>query len=249
MEWIGRFSERVAIVTGGSSGIGLAITRSLLDRGSRVVIGDLNPPPNALSERSGWSFVACDVTREDDIAGVVSTAAALGSVDFLVNSAGIGPKYPIRDITLEQWSKVVAVNLTGTALAIKHAAAQMKQGSAIVNIGSLAGFSTASMGTHVYAATKGGVHALTRSLVYELSPAGIRVNAIAPGIVNTQMYDAHDAEWKRSRMNRVPAGRPADPDEIADAAVFLLSERAGYITGQTLLVDGGISAVIYSREA
>jgi NAD(P)-dependent dehydrogenase (short-subunit alcohol dehydrogenase family) len=248
MEWIGRFADRVAIVTGGSSGIGLAITRNLLDRGSRVVIGDLNPPPDSLAERSGWSFVACDVTQEDDLARLVAAAAELGSVDFLVNCAGIGPKYRIKDITIEQWSQVVAGNLTGTALAIKHTVSRMAEGAAIVNIGSLAGFSTASMGTHVYAATKGGVHALTRSLVYELSPAGIRVNAIAPGIVNTQMYDAHDAEWKRSRMNRVPAGRPADPDEIADAAVFLLSDRARYITGQTLLVDGGISAVIYSRE-
>jgi NAD(P)-dependent dehydrogenase (short-subunit alcohol dehydrogenase family) len=186
-----------------------------------------------------------DVTVEDDLAALMAAAEGLG---VLVNCAGISTKAAIDEMPAVDWQRVLDVNLTGSALAIKHAVPALKRngGGSIVNIASLAAFSTASRHNAAYAASKGGIVSLTRALVYELSPYGIRVNGLAPGIVDTPILHGHGPEWFAERTGRIPLGRLGSVAEMADVVTFLASAASSYVTGQVIVADGGLTAVMYS---
>jgi NAD(P)-dependent dehydrogenase (short-subunit alcohol dehydrogenase family) len=244
------FDRSVAVVTGAASGIGQAIAERFVAEGAYVVAADLNDA--CLESREGrWQAVKCDVSNEGDLEGAFRAADEAGMFSVLVNCAGISAKVPIDAISAEQWQHVIDVNLTGSALAIKHAVPVMKRngGGAIVNIASIAAFTTASVHNTVYAATKGAIVSLTRALVYELSPFNIRINALAPGIVNTPILQGHPPEWFAERAGRIPLGRLGSVSEMADVVMFLASDASSYITGQTIVADGGITSVMYSTDA
>ena len=242
-----RLDGTVAVVTGAASGIGRAIATRLLADGASVVAADLRDaelPGDPARRRS----VRCDVTVEGDLAALMAAAEAVGRLGILVNCAGVSTKVAIEDTPAAEWQRVLGVNLTGTAFAVKHAVPAMRRagGGSIVNIASLAAFSTASRHNTAYAASKGAVVALTRALVYELSADGIRVNAVAPGIVDTPILRGHPPEWFAERAGRIPLGRLGGVDEIAAVVAFLASGASSYVTGQTIVVDGGLTSVLYS---
>ena len=246
---MGMLAGKVAVVTGAASGIGRAIAERFLAEGASVVAGDLQAAELPGDPRR-WRSVRCDVAVEDDLAALMGAAEAAGRLGVLVNCAGISAKAAIDDMPAEQWQRVLDVNLTGSAFAIKHAVPAMKRngGGSIVNIASLAAFSTASVHNTVYAASKGAIVALTRALVYELGPHGIRVNALAPGIIDTPILRGHSAEWFAERASRIPLGRLGGVDDMADVVTFLASDASSYVTGQTIVADGGLTAVMYSAD-
>jgi NAD(P)-dependent dehydrogenase (short-subunit alcohol dehydrogenase family) len=240
----GLLSDKVAVVTGAASGIGRGIAERFAAEGAFVIGADLQATVlDAPADR--WRAVECDVSREADLARLVSDADDLA---ILVNCAGVSTKVPIDQMPAEEWRRVLDINLDGTAFAVKHAVPVMRRNGrgSIVNIASVAAFSTASLHNTVYAASKGAIVAFTRALVYELSRDGIRVNAIAPGLVNTPILQRHPPEWFAERSARVPMGRMGSVDEIARAVTFLASDLSSYITGQTIVVDGGLTSVMYS---
>ena len=251
--------DRVALVTGGSRGLGRAICLGLAAEGVRVAINyyrdlgqgiDLGDEAAELAKviRAAHGVAATtvpgDVARSDDVGEMFRAAeAALGEPDILVNNAGIWPTAYVKDMTEQQWNLTVAVNLTGTFLTCREAVrrwlAAGRRG-AIVNITSQAAFHGSTSGHAHYAASKAGVVTFTVSLAREVAPNGIRVNAVAPGMMSTEM--ARDALAKDAEryLERIPLRRIADPAEVANAVVFLASERAGYMTGATLDVTGGM---------
>lgn len=237
---------RVAVVTGGLSGIGEAIADHLVSRGARVVVGDITGPDTPV-ERDGITAVACDVRDEAQIVRLMEVADGLGSLDILVNCAGISRKESITDISVENWTAVLDTNLRGGVLAIKHASRRMiaRKSGAIVNVASIAGLSTLDSGNSAYVCTKGALIALTRSLVYELAPHGVRINAVAPGLVETPILAGAADEWKSGRVGRIPAGRMAQPSEVASVVGHLASDAAGYVNGHTIVVDGGMTSVSF----
>lgn len=240
---MGSLAGRVAVVTGAASGIGRAVAERLAAEGATVVAADLR--------EAGWTWVRCDVTAEDDLAAVAAAAEDLGPVRVLVNCAGISAKMPIEETAAADWRRILEVNLAGSALAVKHLVPAMKRagGGSIVNIASLASFMTASAHNTAYAASKGGIVALTRALVFELGPAGIRVNAVAPGIIDTPLLRAgHGPGWYAERRSRIPLGRLGTVAEIAEVVAFLAGDAAAYVTGQLLVADGGLTAVMFSAE-
>jgi 3-oxoacyl-[acyl-carrier protein] reductase len=241
---------KIAVVTGGASGIGRAIVDELVARGATVIVGDLDAPDALTQVRPGVSAVRCDISRESDLDVLIQAAEDAGGIDILVNCAGISMKEPIGALTRAAWDKVITTNLTGTAFATSKAVARMtpRRSGAIVNIASVAGFNTLGPQNAAYVATKGAIIALTKALVYELAPLGIRINAVAPGLVNTPILDSLPEEWRRTRVSRVPAGYIAKPGEIAPVVTFLASDAASYINGQTIIVDGGATSVTFIAE-
>jgi 3-oxoacyl-[acyl-carrier protein] reductase len=246
----GPLAGRNALVTGAASGIGKAIAERLVCDGALVVGADRQPASSSVPTDRLRS-VECDVTSEDDLGRAVAVADDAGGLDVLVNCAGVSTKVPIDEMSPREWQRVVDVNLTGSAFAIKHAVQSMKRrgGGSIVNIASISAFSTASVHNTVYAATKGAIVAFTRALVYELSPHGIRVNAVAPGIILTPILRGHSDKWFAERAARIPLGRLGEVEEIAAVVSFLASDAASYVTGQTIIADGGITAVMYTAQA
>ena len=157
---------------------------------------------------------------------------------------------PIDQIPAGEWERVLGVNLTGIAFSIKHASARMKQtgGGSVVNITSIAAFSTPSPYNNAYAASKGAIISLTRALVYELSEYNIRNNAVAPGMIRTPWLESLPEEWCGPRASRIPLRRFGNVDEVANLVSFRASDEASYITGQTVVVDGGLTSVIYAQD-
>ena len=245
-----RLSGRVAVVTGGASGIGLASVRRLASEGARVVVADLNADAGkrTADEVSGL-FVATDVTDPGAVDRLFAAAhSAFGSVDIAFNNAGISPPDDdsILDTGLDAWRKVQEVNLTSVYLCCKAAIPYMRaQGKgSIINTASFVAVMGAATSQISYSASKGGVLSMSRELGVQFAREGIRVNALCPGPVNTPLLQelfAKDAERAQRRLVHVPMGRFADPEEIAAAVAFLASDDSSFITASTFLVDGGIS--------
>lgn len=246
-----RLAGRVAVVTGGASGIGLASAARLAAEGARVVIGDTDAvrgPEVAASV--GGTFVPTDVTDADQVAALFDTAASTyGSVDVAFNNAGISPPEDDSILTtgIEAWRRVQEVNLTSVYLccqaALRHMVAQQR--GSIINTASFVAVTGSATSQISYTASKGGVLALSRELGVEFARQGIRVNALCPGPVNTPLLRelfAADPERAQRRLVHVPVGRFAEPEEIAAAVAFLASDDASFVTASTFLVDGGITS-------
>jgi NAD(P)-dependent dehydrogenase (short-subunit alcohol dehydrogenase family) len=246
-----RLLDRVAVVTGGGSGIGLATARRLAAEGAKVAVADLDGETGkAAAEEVGGLFVQADVTSEDDVAAMYDAAlSTFGRIDIAFNNAGISP--PEDDSILvtgmEAWRRVQDVNLTSVYLCCKHVIPHMQArgGGSIINTASFVAVMGSATSQIAYSASKGGVLAMSRELGVQFAREGIRVNALCPGPVNTPLLQelfAADPERAARRLVHVPMGRFAEPEEIAAAVAFLASDDASFITAATFLVDGGISS-------
>lgn len=239
--------NRVAVVTGGASGIGLAVVERLLSDGWTVAIIDANPTTlaEAEAELDGEDalVLACDITDEEEVAGTFDRIVdALGPVAALVNSAGIARDLPAMETSAELFRQILDVNLVGSFIASTAAVERRADDLAIVNIASVSGL-RANKGRVAYGASKAGVKMMTEVMAGELGKEGIRVNCIAPGPVETPMVTRlHTAADRNLWLPRLPLARYGDPDEIAAAVAFLISDEASFITGHTLAVDGGFLA-------
>jgi NAD(P)-dependent dehydrogenase (short-subunit alcohol dehydrogenase family) len=255
---MGALDGKIAIVTGGTSGIGEAIAKALVSEGAKVVIaGRREEEGRALEKRIGARFVRADVANEADIKAMVDrTLEWFGGLDCLVNNAGVpSPMISITEIDVATIDQVLTVNIRGVLLGVKHAARVMlPTGSgSIINIGSVAGH-RGGLSAHVYSASKGAVSALTRSAAAELGEKGIRANCISPGAIVTGIF-GKNAGLEGSKADQLagvvkerfatlqPIPRAGVPDDIAQAAVFLASDASRFVNGQDIVIDGGQTAV------
>lgn len=249
----GRLDGKVAVITGGASGIGREIARRYVEEGARVVLGDRNTTLLKEAEAEfagGCATVEMDVTVEADIERLVARAAeAFGRLDIGVNCAGLGTYAPIVEQTVEQWQLVQDICLRGVMLSIKHEARQMiaeNHGGAIINIASINARQPAE-GFSAYCTAKAGVEMLTRVAAMELGPRGIRVTGIGPGLIDTPLtgYQQNNPALRQAYLDNIPLGRVGQPRDIANAALFLASDEASWVTGDTLFVDGAELTKMY----
>jgi meso-butanediol dehydrogenase/(S,S)-butanediol dehydrogenase/diacetyl reductase len=246
-----RFAGRTAIVTASASGIGLAIARRFAAEGANVVMGDINE--DGLREQAAalgvpltqFMVQRCDVTVEDDVRALVDGAAErFGRVDILANNAGIGCWGYVTEVSYERWRRTFDVCVDSIFFTMRHALPHLiASGGAVVNIASISGL-FGDYGFAAYNAAKGAVVNLTRNLAIDHAKDGVRVNAVAPGLIETPA-----TRWMRENnavmgdyLPRMPMGRPGRPEEIAAAVAFLASDDASYISGHCLVVDGALTA-------
>jgi NAD(P)-dependent dehydrogenase (short-subunit alcohol dehydrogenase family) len=241
---------KVAVVTGGSRGIGLAVVTALEEFGASVVIADLLDEAGteaAASFASGRvEYAHLDVTDSQSVEELFSSVVTRhGSVDILVTSAGIANHQPSLELPREAWDRVLAVNATGTFWCAREAARHMAgRGGSIVAIGSMSGeLANTPQRQAAYNASKGAVHLAVKSLAIEFAEEGVRVNAVAPGYVGTELTkEGVPTEWWDDWVRRTPIQRLGRPEEIASLVAFLASDAASYMTGSIVLIDGGYSA-------
>jgi NAD(P)-dependent dehydrogenase (short-subunit alcohol dehydrogenase family) len=246
----GRLEGKVAVVTGGCSGIGLATVRRFAEEGARVVIGDVDDDRGKqVADEVDGSYVHADVTDKEQVDALFATAKdTYGSVDVAFNNAGISPPEDdsILDTDLEAWRRVQEVNLTSVYLCCKAVLPYMleQHKGSIINTASFVAVMGAATSQISYSASKGGVLSMSRELGVQFAREGVRVNALCPGPVNTPLLQelfAKDAERAARRLVHVPMGRFGEPEEMANAVLFLASDESSFITASTFLVDGGIS--------
>ncbi|GAA2430547.1 3-oxoacyl-ACP reductase FabG [Actinomadura vinacea] len=237
---------RTAVVTGGAQGIGFAIAELFVKEGARVVLGDLNlEAADAAARELGGAETAraarCDVTSAADVDALIETALeAFGSLDVMVNNAGITRDSTMRTMTEEQFDQVIDVHLKGTWNGTRKAAAVMREHKrgAIVNISSVSG-KVGMVGQTNYSAAKAGVVGLSKAAAKEMAHHGVRVNAIQPGLIRSAMTEAMPRKAWDQKMAEIPMGRAGEPDEVATVALFLASDLSSYMTGTVLEVTGG----------
>jgi NAD(P)-dependent dehydrogenase (short-subunit alcohol dehydrogenase family) len=244
---------KVAIVTGGSAGIGRAAALAFAARGASVVIADVDPRGEAVAaevkEQGGEAlFVETDVSREADVARMVQAAVdTYGRLDFAFNNAGIeGTPAPVADLTVDNWNRTIAINLTGVWLCMRAEIPAMLDsgGGSIVNCSSVLGL-TGMPAMGAYVASKHGLVGLTKVAALDYATQNIRVNALCPGVIDTEMierFTGGDPDTVESLLLMEPVGRMGTPDEVADAAVWLCSAGASFVTGHALAVDGGFTS-------
>ena len=250
----GRLEGKVAVVTGGCSGIGLATVQRFVEEGAKVVVGDIDEQrgkevTDQLGGPDRATFVPVDVTSKEQVDALFAAAKdTYGSVDVAFNNAGISPPEDdsILDTDLDAWRRVQEVNLTSVYLCCKAALPHMleQRSGSIINTASFVAVMGAATSQISYSASKGGVLSMSRELGVQFAREGIRVNALCPGPVNTPLLQelfAKDPERAARRLVHVPVGRFAEPVEIANAVLFLASDESSFITANTFLVDGGIS--------
>lgn len=251
-----RLNDRIAIVTGAARGIGLAIAERLVQEGATVTISDvMDQEGEAAAKAIGAAYMHCDVSKAAEVTALVSAVAAKhGAVDILVNNAGIAVGGDFLEVSEADFDRVIGINLKGSFLMLQAAARLMvkqaeagRKPGAIVNMSSV-NDTLAIPGIVTYCISKGGVSQLTRATALALAPHGIRVNAIGPGTINTDMAKgvlADRAALNRA-MSRTPLGRVGEPSEVASIAAFLASDDASYVTGETIYVDGGRMPLNYT---
>lgn len=250
-------TETVTVITGGASGIGRAIAITFARHGGDVVIADVRSDPRAAATPTTEyiethtdqraEFVACDVTNKDDLETAVDQAEALGGLDVMVNNAGIFRSEEFLDVSEAEFDRLMAVNVKGVFFGAQTAASAMieRDGGSIINLSSIAGIRGVDNFV-TYCTSKGAVRLMTYALADKLGPQGIRVNALHPGLIETSMTTddvpiISDDESGQRREDGIPKQRFGQPEDVADAALFLASEQADYVTGESLLVDGGIT--------
>ncbi|WP_226781175.1 SDR family NAD(P)-dependent oxidoreductase [Oceaniglobus trochenteri] len=246
---MGRVQDKVVVVTGGAAGIGHAIAQGMAQEGAQVVLGDIDDAAGeAVASAIGGTFRHCDVSSFDDVSALIeATVQKHGRIDVLVNNAAVPiGGMPVHDMTLEQWDKLIATNLSSVFYGVKAALPHMIAAGkgAIVNMASAQGH-VGLDGWTAYSGAKGAIMSMTRQMAVEFGPKGIRVNSISPGTIDTPMNQQVVAElgthltdtWVKMH----PIGRIGKPQEVAEAAIYLASDAAGFTTGVDLKVDGGLS--------
>lgn len=244
-----RLDGKVVIVTGASSGLGVSFAQAFAEAGAHLVLGARRVEQMAgtagLVEAAGRRVYTrkTDVTDPEQCQQLVESAIKeFGRVDVLVNNAGVGTAVPATRETPEQFRKVIDVNLNGSYWMAQACGRVMQPGSSIINISSVLGITTGGLPQAAYSASKAGVIGLTRDLAQQWGPRkGIRVNALAPGFFKSEMTDEYQPGYLDSQLPRIMVGRMGDPAELAASAVWLASPAAGYVTGQTIVVDGGLT--------
>ncbi|WP_374439311.1 SDR family NAD(P)-dependent oxidoreductase [Pseudomonas panipatensis] len=237
-----RLHGKVAVITGGASGIGLACARRFADEGAQVVGLDIGSAP---ADFPGL-FMALDVRDEANVQQVMGEAIARhGRLDVLVNAAGVASRGSVTDTSTEEWQRVIDINLTGSMLTSKYALPQMvaQRGGSIINIGSIFGLQGCGDNT-AYNVAKGGINQLTRSMAIDYGAANVRVNGLCPGLIETPMSQMvrDQAEFHAFFASQHMLCRSGQPQEVANVALFLASDEASFVSGQMIAVDGGFSA-------
>ena len=246
------FKNKVALITGGSFGIGRATAIAFAKKGTKIVIADWkeNQETMDLIENSGGEaiFVKCDVSKSEDVKAMVEeTINTFGQLDYAFNNAGIeGASAPTQDCTEENWDKTIDINLKGIWLCMKYEIPEMRKNrkGVIINCSSVAGL-IGFQGLPAYVASKHGVIGLTKTAALENAPLGIRINAVCPGVIQTAMIDRLTGKTKEAIKQFTelePVGRFGQPDEIANAVIWLCSDEASFVTGVAMPVDGGFVA-------
>ena len=231
------------LINGGSRGIGAELVRSFTNNGDKVVFTYLSSEKEALSlsDETGASAILADSSSEDDVRRAVDFAISeMGGIDCLINNAGISSFSLFTDLSLEMWNSTISVNLTGTFLYCREVSRHMisKKKGSIINISSMWGLTGASCEVH-YSASKAGIIGMTKALAKELGPSHITVNAIAPGLIETDMNSRLSPEDKIALIDETPLMRIGTPKDVAESALFLSSDAASFITGEVLNVSGG----------
>ena len=243
------FEQKVALVTGGAFGIGKATALAFAKRGAKVVVADVIEDQQVVKEIIALGgtaiFIKCDISKKDDVSEMVNlTLKTFGAIDFAVNNAGIeGANAPTHECTEENWDKTISINLKGTWLCMKHEIPVMlkQKKGAIVNIASIAGL-IGFPGLPAYVVSKHGIIGLTKTAALEYAKQGIRINAVCPGVIKTQMIDrvtGKDKTVEKQYEDMEPVGRMGTPEEVAEAIVWLCSDAASFVTGNAMAVDGG----------